>query len=246
MQSHQVTSTIVEQETTTTTTTNQGQIIPRNKIYNNKNNDKSPILSSEFEFLNPLIKNSTKKGKLKRTVSDFGRISTENVHRGANDHQKKSVKVSNSLSKVAQLHHHHHHAIKNSADERTDDEISPLLTDTKPNNCTIKVITDDKNVLLYSRKSLPLTENVNNNNNVNVHNNGDKDKENLVKYQKRQNLKLPLNGHYTKSDKGEDSAETSGEKQKNNWRHSWYAPIYGVLEEETETIKVRIFGEDPF
>ncbi|XP_063700939.1 uncharacterized protein LOC134831203 [Culicoides brevitarsis] len=232
MQSHQVTS-IVEQDNAINQ--QSGQIIPRSKIFN-KNNDKSPILSSEFEFLNPLIKSSSKKHKLKRTVSDFGKISTENVVSRANDHQKKSVKLSNSLSKVAQLHHN-----KTLSDEKvTDDEISPLLTDTKPNNLTIKVITDDKNVLLYSKKSVPLSDNLcssNNNNNI-----SDIDKENLVKYQKRQHLKLPLNGTYNnnRSDRSDDTSETgpSGtEKQKNNWRHSWYAPIYGVLEEETETIK---------
>lgn len=249
-----------------------GPIIPCKIYNNNKNTDKSPILSSEFEFFNPLIKsgsnklsnkkqssNNTKNSKLTRTVSDFGKISVENVR--ANDHQKKNslsnngnvgvklVKSDYSLSKVAQLQQQQQqHHIAN--DDVADDEISPLLVDTNTNNLTIKVITDDKNVLLFTKKSVA---NVSSNNGsceqstaVTI---SDKDKENLVKYQKRQNLKLPLNGGYyynNKSDKSEvkEPSETGNgssgaEKQKNNWRHSWYAPVYGVLEEETETIKVR-------
>lgn len=267
MQSHQrpPAASIVEQQQHEQ---QLGPIIPC-KIYSNKNTDKSPILSGEFEFLNPLIKSSsklnhnknksnTKNNKLKRTVSDFGKISVENVR--ANDHQKKNslsnsanvgvklFKSDYSLSKVAQLQQHHH------TNNVENDEISPLLLDTNTNNSsnkhtnnvTIKVITDDKNVLLFTKK------------NVSEQSTSDKDKENLVRYQKRQNLKLPLNGeryYYNKSDKSEvkepadddDNATTTGsassgtDKQKNNWRHSWYAPVYGVLEEETETIKVRNF-----
>lgn len=271
MQSHQKSvASIVEQQHEQ----QLGPIIPCKIFNNNKSNDKSPILSSEFEFLNPLIKsgsnkltsnrkhsnnNNTKNNKLKRTVSDFGKISVENVR--ANDHQKKSSNVAKlfksdySLSKVAQIQQQQHHRSVNNDDDHAadDDEISPLLLDTTTNNLTIKVITDDKNVLLFTKKSvIPNVGSCSNgsseqSNAVTIN---DKDKENLVKYQKRQNLKLPLNGGYyynNKSDKSEvkESSETTGsgtsgtEKQKNNWRHSWYAPVYGVLEEETETIKVR-------
>lgn len=276
MQSHQKSvASIVEQQHEQPL----GPIIPCKIYNNNKNNDKSPILSSEFEFLNPLIKsgsnklnvnkkhssnNNTKNNKLKRTVSDFGKISVENVR--ANDHQKKSTNVTNggvklfksdySLSKVAQLQQQqqHHRGITANDDDQVagDDEISPLLLDTSTNNLTIKVITDDKNVLLFTKKSVvvPNVGSSNNGEQSTVVTISDKDKENLVKYQKRQNLKLPLNGGYyynnNKSDKSEvnELSETTGsgasgtEKQKNNWRHSWYAPVYGVLEEETENIKV--------
>lgn len=256
MQSHQrppiitpTTTSIVEEHV-------ERQIIPCKITYTT--NDKSPILSSEFEFFNPLIKRDNKlnkkqiNNKLKRTVSDFGKISVDNV-RGTNDHQKKTnvklFKSDYSLSKVAQLHQQQHLATRNENNDDNGDEISPLLLDTNTNNnnnLTIKVITDDKNVLLFTKKNLALNSSASSNGSsceeksvsVLTTISDNKDKENLVKYQKRQGLKLPLNGKCGSEVGSGEGGSNGTESKKNNWRHSWYAPVYGVLEEETETIKV--------
>uniref|UniRef100_A0A336N0W9 RBR-type E3 ubiquitin transferase n=1 Tax=Culicoides sonorensis TaxID=179676 RepID=A0A336N0W9_CULSO len=283
MQSHQKPSKIIIPNNSTIERDNEqlGSIIPC----------KSPIISSEFEFLNPLIKsgknhthnkkyntknnnnnnnnnqNNANLNKLKRTVSDFGKIASgENIIRNnsgiiSNDHQKKSslkvIKSDYSLSKIAQQQQKElNEPSRGDGDGgcveiQENDEILPLLLDTNTtlnstnnnNNLTIKVITDDKNVLLFTKKNINGEKSSSSSViGVNTTTSEIKIKESAErKFQKRQNLQLPLNGislnssfnnNTSKSDRIEKELKSesispdtdSSGKKKNSWRHSWYAP----------------------